>query len=434
MKFKNEWPWFLAVSVLVATTFPFWASSANAEPTGPSARTYLILSGCEELTVEVSDVVPEGATLELTANGEPVPVNQPFWVPGNTRISLWLSIDGISTEIGDMEAPACSPDPAPTPTDTPTVTPTDTPTGTPTDTPTVVTRLAGADRFGTAAAVAARFNTTGTVFIATGSDFPDALAGGAAAGSMGAPLLLTSSKGIPSTVTEELKRLKPSQIVLLGGPAAVSDSGFEELKAFAGSVERLGGADRQQTAVTVSQEVFKSGADSVIVTSGRDFPDALSASSLFKSVNAPILLAGSAGLSTETKAEIKRLGANTAYVLGGIAAVSESVASELTDQGLKVVRLGGADRFQTSLLTGKHGFPATAKGATVYLATGLDFPDGLTVGPLAVREAGPVLLTNGTCISNDVAGYVKQIDPEQIVLVGGAKAISDAVGNLTECG
>ena len=87
-----------------------------------------------------------------------------------------------------------------------------------------VTRLAGADRFATSAAVSRAYYPAGTAvaFIANGLGFADALAGAPLAGKLGGPILLIPGTSIPASVATELSRLKPGRIVILGGPSAVS--------------------------------------------------------------------------------------------------------------------------------------------------------------------------------------------------------------------
>ena len=88
------------------------------------------------------------------------------------------------------------------------------------------TASAGADRYATAAAISrAAFDPGGpTAFIATGTTFPDALAGAPASAQLGGPLLLVTKTGIPSATATELSRLRPARIVILGGTAVVSNA------------------------------------------------------------------------------------------------------------------------------------------------------------------------------------------------------------------
>jgi putative cell wall-binding protein/Tol biopolymer transport system component len=95
-------------------------------------------------------------------------------------------------------------------------------------------RLAGADRYVLSAEVAnASFLATGgTVFVASGQVFPDALSGSAAAIRAQAPVLLVTSGQIPGDVAGQLTRLKPTRIVVLGGENTISAAVYEQLRGY----------------------------------------------------------------------------------------------------------------------------------------------------------------------------------------------------------
>jgi putative cell wall-binding protein len=97
-----------------------------------------------------------------------------------------------------------------------------------------VTRLAGADRYGTAAATSAATFAPGVpvAFVASGEAFPDALAGAVAAAIGHGPILLVPPTSIPSVVEVELTRLQPARIVVLGGPDAVTPKAATALQAY----------------------------------------------------------------------------------------------------------------------------------------------------------------------------------------------------------
>src|SRR5690606_2500915 len=186
-----------------------------------------------------------------------------------------------------------------------------------------VTRMSGADRYCTAAAVskAAYPSGTETVFIASGRDFPDALAAGSVASSHQAPILLTQPGGLPAATRNELARLKPSKVIILGGPVAVSAAVENQLKNIvgtSGTVTRIGGANRYETAIEVTKAMFPANTGGTLyVTTGRNFPDALSASAVAGITGAaavageqsqPILLVpGDSALPANVAAEILRL-------------------------------------------------------------------------------------------------------------------------------
>jgi len=99
-------------------------------------------------------------------------------------------------------------------------------------------------------------SATPVVYVATGENFPDALGAASAAAVNGGPVLLVQKNSIPAETKAELSRLSPDVIYVAGGTAVVSDAVFNELKAYAGSVVRVAGANRYSTAVEVSKSAF----------------------------------------------------------------------------------------------------------------------------------------------------------------------------------
>ncbi|CAN5488319.1 hypothetical protein BH23ACT9_BH23ACT9_22190 [soil metagenome] len=191
-------------------------------------------------------------------------------------------------------------------------------------------RVGADDRFGTAAAVAERFFTgsEGTVYVATGGDFPDTLAAGPGAGLASAPVLLVQADAVPPATRTQLERLAPDRIVIVGGTATIGAAVEEELAELAGSVDRLAGAERIATALAVSADVFPDEASAVYLATGGNFPDGLAGGPAAAGEPGPILLVGDR-LTDEVIDEIRRLGVRRVVILGGTAAVSQAVEDEL---------------------------------------------------------------------------------------------------------
>ena len=97
-----------------------------------------------------------------------------------------------------------------------------------------VVRQAGANRYATAAAISAGAFSPGVsvAYVALGTNFPDALAAAAAAGHLDGPLLLVTTGTIPTETAAELTRLRPGRIVVVGGPAVVSDGVLDALRPY----------------------------------------------------------------------------------------------------------------------------------------------------------------------------------------------------------
>ncbi len=291
-----------------------------------------------------------------------------------------------------------------------------------------VDRLAGADRYATAAVIAQKFGSGVPVaYLASGLDFPDALAAAAAAGGQRSPVLLTSTSSLPAATQTALRALKPKKIVVLGGTASVSDSVLTTLRTFAGTVTRVGGRDRYETAAKVSASTMPKGVPVAYVASGEGFADALSGAALAGSQKAPVLLTPGASLPPATVTELKRLQPQRIVVLGGTGAVSPRVATQLaslTKGG--VTRLAGADRYATAAAVAQAMPPATA----VYVGNGLAFPDALAGAALAAKDGVPVLLVTSGSVPPATRTALHGMKPTNIVALGGVGPISDTVASV----
>jgi hypothetical protein len=176
-----------------------------------------------------------------------------------------------------------------------------------------VTRLAGPDRYATAAAISRnhfpQLDGEGQpVFIATGENFPDALAGGPAAAYFGGPILLVRNHSIPPDTVMELDRIHPAWIAVLGGTGVVSQNVEDQLDAYTdGEVYRLAGPNRYATAAAISWATFDPGVDAAYVATGANFPDALAGGPAAAVRGAPILLVTKTSIPDETVDELDRL-------------------------------------------------------------------------------------------------------------------------------
>jgi putative cell wall-binding protein len=253
-------------------------------------------------------------------------------------------------------------------------------------------RLAGDDRYETAVKVSqAGWTTAGTVILARGDDFADAVAGVPLAHQLNAPILLTQTNSIVPAIIEEITRLKAERVIILGGPGAISDNVRGELERIGLTVERIEGADRYETAVRIAERMVREGAefDTAFIAVGTNFADALAASSYAAMRGQPILLTDTNYLPQATKDAIANLGIKNTVVCGGPGAVSESVFDQLPNPK----RVFGNDRYLTALELAKEFMPKSTKH--VYVATGLDFPDAVAGGVLAAKNNSGVLLVQG---------------------------------------
>jgi putative cell wall-binding protein len=296
-----------------------------------------------------------------------------------------------------------------------------------------VSQVAGTDAYDTAAKAAALGGyATGLdrVYVATRSGFADALAGGAAAGVSGSPILLVTQSTIPSETVAELKTLKPKQIVVLGGPVAVSDAVATQLAAYASDtadpVLRDWGADRFATSAAVSEDAFPDGASTVYIATGVNFPDALAGAAMAATAanSGPILLVPGASIPTAITDELQRLDdASTPIsrivVLGGTTVVSQDVETQLGAYA-PVTRLAGGSRFETATAVSAATY---SSASTVYVVTGYNYPDALAGAPVAARNGAPVLLVFPGSTPAATQAEIDRLGATKVVVLGGSSAV-----------
>lgn len=301
--------------------------------------------------------------------------------------------------------------------------------------PDTISRLAGSDRYGTGASISAanfpvRYWGGTVVYVTAGNDFPDALAGAAAAGRLGAPLLLVTKTSIPSATATELDRLKPDTIIILGGTGAVSNQVAYELSFYVNrAIYRLGGADRYATATLVSETNFSPGGPVAFIASGKNFPDALAGAAAAGVLGGPVLLVPGTSIPAEVQTELARLSPQKIVVLGGPASVSAAVQTQLAayvgGDSAKVVRWAGLDRFETAAAISQATYPI-GRPLVVYVADGLNFPDALAGAPVAGSQGAPLLLIRPTSIPTATAAELTRLHPYRIVVLGGTASVSAA--------
>lgn len=309
-------------------------------------------------------------------------------------------------------------------------------------------RLFGADRFATAVEISrAAFPTAGSapiVYLASGLGFADALGAAPAAITQGGPILLTGAT-LPSAVRDELIRLDPARVVIVGGPGAVP-AGVESAvrSALPGAdVDRLQGATRYSTAEAVVRDAWPTTAPEVILATGRNFPDALSAGPYAGTRGAPLILVdGLRGNSANgqldaidaaTRDLISDLDPDQRTIIGGNGSVSADILQVLTYPTFAAQadrRLWGSDRYRTSQHVNGFGFSGAD---TVYLASGLNFPDALAGSVLAGLGDDPLYIVPGTCVPRNVLAEIDRLGASSVVLLGGTGALSPAVEALTPC-
>ena len=247
-------------------------------------------------------------------------------------------------------------------------------------------RIAGQDRVETALQIAQKgWDSAQTVILCEYSDYPDAIASTPFAVSLNAPILLTKGDSIDPRVLNELTRLKPQKIILLGGIACLQPSIEKELDTLALPWERIGGEDRYATSILLAKHLAS---DSLILANGDDFPDALSAATFAGIKKIPIVLT-STTLPDSVIQYYRETTPKHLFVIGGEAVIP---SAELTKNKFTIeTRLAGLDRYETNAKV--ISYMDTYESDDLFLASGITFPDAVAGTILASKFKAPLLLT-----------------------------------------
>jgi len=296
-------------------------------------------------------------------------------------------------------------------------------------------RLAGADRYATAAAVA-EFGWPdgggGTVFVVNGQTFPDALSAGAA--TTNGVLLTVQRDSIPTATQQQLTRIQPDRIVVVGGTSVVSNTVLTALRAYVvdpldtSRVIRIAGSSRYETSRAVIQSTYGFGGSPahIFLATGRSFPDALSSVPAAISIGGAVLLVdgSAASLDAATVSLLQTAGAPVTIV-GGTGAVSAGIEAHV--RGIvgdaQTSRISGSDRFATSVAIAQFYFGISDYA---FLANGFGFADALAAGPVAGSLVAPVYLVRSTCMPLAVGNDISAVLANEVVAVGGTSVVSDA--------
>lgn len=198
------------------------------------------------------------------------------------------------------------------------------------------------------------------------------------------------------------------------------------------NVTRLSGQDRYETSFNIASQVNPGVANSIIIASGKNFPDSLVGAPLSKKLNAPILLVDdfNSGLVYKSLDYIsKHLSENgTIYLLGGVSSVGNNVVKQLQQSGYSnIKRLGGTDRFDTNNIIVNQ--MSVKNGTPVVIVNGFNFPDALSISGIAASKGYPIFMSSANAIPQSIVDKISSINPSKVYMIGGTAVLSDNVKN-----
>lgn len=310
----------------------------------------------------------------------------------------------------------------PTQSTQPSATPLD---ATPTDPPKPLTRLAGFDRYDTAAAIVKDgWTQSDYVVIAYGENYPDALAASPLAYKYEAPILLTRSNDLPEITKQTLTDLQVKNVIIVGGSGVISATVETELKNMGLNVTRVFGNDKYDTAVEVAKRVSDPAKPTeIFVVTGDDFSDALSVGSIAANKQMPIILVPKNSVPDSVNNYLAATNISKSYIIGNTDLISENVCSQFP----KSERILGSNKYERNIAV-LQKFADNINSERLFLATGELFADALAGSVYCARLSEAIVLINNEPPANTKNYYLQRIPGcSKVFVFGGTGIIPDSV-------
>lgn len=192
-------------------------------------------------------------------------------------------------------------------------------------------------------------------------------------------------------------------------------------------VTRISGANRYDTSLKILDKGWSS-ADNLVLVSGENFPDGLSAAPLAKRLDAPMILVNGKQVSTELLTKMKSLKPKKIYIIGGEGVISKTLENNLKKSlAVEVVRIAGKDRYETSIKIANYMYPSTNNENEIAVVSGENFPDAISMAPVAALKGMPIILTRRYELSSDIKNFLSKNTITKSYVIGGTGAVSDKV-------
>lgn len=192
--------------------------------------------------------------------------------------------------------------------------------------------------------------------------------------------------------------------------------------AYASTAKRLAGETKYDTSASIVLDGWKQ-SDYALLAFGENYPDALSAVPLAKKYDAPILLTGGNSLPSATRETLISLQVKNVFIIGGTAVIPSTIDAELQGMKISVTRVAGHDRYDTAIKVAEQLSTPTE----IMVVTGDDYPDALSVGPIAALKQEPIILVPKDYMPASVKAYLSKNKITKSYVVGNSNIISDNI-------
>ena len=286
------------------------------------------------------------------------------------------------------------------------------------------TEIIGANRYDTAAKISKKgWNSASTVVIANGLNEIEGIVANPLAAVYDAPVLLAEKDKISSYTINELKRLNPSNIIIVGGKNSIGENTEKNIKSSvsSASIKRIEGSNIEELSVNIAKEIdSKSNVSKIYVAGENGAADALSVVSKAAEEKAPIIVTSKNSVNSSVKNWIKSNSISSAYFLGETAVISDNVIKEINSivsGNVSGNRIGGANRNQTNARVIKALYTSESYNP-VFIAKNRPLVDAISVGVYAAKTKSPIVVA-GNSLDSEQSNILKNKKTNSVFRIGG---------------
>ena len=309
-----------------------------------------------------------------------------------------------------------------------------------------VKELIGDNRFETAVKVSQEGWENGSdyVILVNGNSISDGVTATPLATTYDAPILLVNEDNIPESTKNEIERLNPKNIVLIGGNAVISDNVEDQLNDLNSyEVSRIQGKNRFETSLEIAKKINEDhDVNTIFIANGyKGESDALTIAAKAGQDKQPIILSEKTEIPEDTYEWLKGEDLTNAYFIGGEDNLTTDVIHRMADitkpapgESVYKNRIYGENRYETNAKVMER-FYKDQNLNSVLVSKGDILVDALTAGPLAAKFNSPILLTNTDSLPTYHNDNLTKKSADLIYKVGGGvkdSVIDDIAYKLSE--
>jgi putative cell wall-binding protein len=258
--------------------------------------------------------------------------------------------------------------------------------------------------------------------IASGENFPDALAATSLAKKYDAPILLTAKNSLSPVTKESLDILSTTTVYLIGGTGAISEAVEQEIEALGIAVMRISGEDRYDTSVKIAKELES--VTEVVFVPGNQYAHALAVSSIAANRNMPVILMPKDSVPDSVKDYLSALEISNSFIIGSENDISSNVEKQLTNP----TRISGSDIYDINLNILRE-FPANYTYNEVIIATSTNFADALAGTAYASQMSCPIFLLDNKSVNSQMKNHLTNYKGymNYVNILGGKAVLPDSL-------